>query len=115
MEVATENPCNIRESNYFVRTAQEKAMSGDHFTAVHYLKQAIEKYPRNGQAYTLLGNCQECLEKVDEAIKSYDTALEIDPENAEAWFNKGMTLKKMGMINEATQCIEKCIDLFIGR
>ena len=115
MEIATENPCNIRESNYLVRTAQEKAISGDHFTAVNYLKQAIEKYPRNGQAYTLLGNCQECLEKVDEAIKSYDTALEIDPENAETWFNKGMTLKKKGMINEATQCIEKCIDLFIGR
>lgn len=103
------------ESDYLVRQAQDKAMAGDHFTAVKYLKEAIEKYPRNANAHMLIGNCQDCLDKLDDAIAAYDTALEIDPGNAEAWFNKGMTLKKKGQITESTQCIEKCIDLYCGR
>ena len=35
--------------------------------------------------------------------------------NADAWFNKGMSLKKIGQTKEATQCIEKSIDLYCGR
>jgi tetratricopeptide (TPR) repeat protein len=104
-----------KESDYLVSQAQEKAMSGDHFIAVKYLKEAIEKYPRNANAHTLMGNCQDCLDKLDDAIAAYDTALELDPDNAEVWFNKGMTLKKKGLITESTQCIEKCIDLYCGR
>ena len=104
-----------KESDYLVRQAQEKAMAGDHFTAVKYLKEAIEKYPRNANAHMLLGNCQDCMDKVDEAIASYDKALQMDPDNAETWFNKGMTLKKKGQITESTECIEKCINLYCGR
>ena len=103
------------ESEYLVKQAQEKAMAGDHFTAVKYLKEAIDKYPRNANAHNLMGNCQDCLDKLEDAIASYDTALQLDPENAEAWFNKGMTLKKKGQINESTQCIEKCINLYCGK
>jgi len=103
------------ESDYLVRQAQEKAMAGDHFTAVKFLKEAIDRYPRNANAHTLMGNCQDCMDKVEEAIASYDTALEMDPDNAETWFNKGMTLKKMGQVKESTMCIEKCIDLFCSR
>ena len=102
----------ILESDYLVKQAQEKAMAGDHFTAINYLKQAVEKYPTNAHALTLLGNCQDCLDNVNDAIASYNKALQIDPDDAETWFNKGMSLKKIGKLNEATQCIEKCIELF---
>jgi len=99
------------ESEYLVRQAQERAMAGDHFTAVSYLKQALDAYSKNAHALTLLGNCQDCLDNVKHAIESYDKALQIDPDDAETWFNKGMSLKKIGQINEATQCFEKCMDL----
>ena len=105
----------VKEAEYFVRHAQEKAMAGDHVSAVNYLKKAIDKYPRYSEAYTLLGNCQECLDKNEEAIASYNMALEIDPSHADAWFNKGVALKKMGRTKESAQCIEKSIDLYCGR
>ena len=110
--MATQNI--VKESEYLVRQAQEKAMAGDHFTAVSYLKRAIDAYPENARALTLLGNCQDCLDNVRNAIESYDRALQIDPGDAETWFNKGMSLKKMGQINEATQCFEKCMNLNFG-
>jgi tetratricopeptide (TPR) repeat protein len=90
-------------------------MAGDHAAAVNFLMKAIDRHPRYSEAYTMLGNCQDCLDKKEDAIASYNKALQIDPSHAEAWFNKGMILKKMGQTKEATQCIEKSIDLYCGR
>ena len=111
----TEMGGTLMEPDYLVRQAQEKAMAGDHITAVNYLKKAIEVNPRHTEAYTLLGNCQDCLDQNKEAIASYDKALQIDPGHADTWFNKGMVLKKTGQIKESVQCIEKSIDLYCGR
>lgn len=105
----------VREAEYLVRVAQENAMAGDHALAVNYLKKAIDTNPRYAEAYTLMGNCLECLGKPEDAIVSYDKALQIDASFADAWFNKGMILKKMGQTGEAAQCIEKSIDLYCGR
>jgi tetratricopeptide (TPR) repeat protein len=103
------------EADYLIRRAQENAMVGDHSQAIDLLKKAIDKYPRYAEAYVLLGNCQDCLGKSEDALTSYDRALQIDAGHAEAWFNKGMILKKMGQTGEATKCIEKSIDLYCGR
>ena len=51
----------------------------------------------------------------ERAITAYDSALAIDPGDADAWFNKGMTLKKMGKISDATSCVETAINLYCGR
>ena len=69
----------IKEAEFLVRQAQNKAMAGDHTSAENYLKKAIDKYPKYAEAYTLLGNCQDCLGKSEDAIASYDMALQIDP------------------------------------
>ena len=45
----------VREAEYLVRQAQDKAMAGDHTSAENYLKKAIDKYPRYAEAYTLTG------------------------------------------------------------
>lgn len=102
------------EPEYLVRQAQEMAVAGDHTTAINYLIKAIEANPAYTLAYTLLGNCQDCLDKKEDALASYDKALQVDPGYADAWFNKGMILKKMGQNKEATKCIEKSIDLYCG-
>jgi tetratricopeptide (TPR) repeat protein len=100
------------EAEYLVRQAREMAMSGDHNSAINYLKKAITANPRYSEAYTLLGNCQDCLGQDEDAVASYNQALAIDPCHADAWFNKGISLKKMGQTKEASQCIEKSIDLY---
>jgi tetratricopeptide (TPR) repeat protein len=103
------------DAQYLVRHAQDRAMAGDHAGATDLLTKAINTYPRYAQAYTLLGNCQDCLGKKEDALTSYNKAIQIDPGNADAWFNKGMLLKNMGQAKEATKCIEKSIDLYCGR
>ena len=55
----------------------------------------------------------EC--QYEKALAAYNGALQIDPDAADAWFNKGITLKKMGKHSEGTRCIETAINLYIGR
>ena len=46
----------LQDAEYLVRRAQEYGMTGDHSTAIEYLKKAIDKYPRYAEAYTAMGN-----------------------------------------------------------
>jgi len=41
-------------------------------------------------------NCLDEMGRFEEALSCYDTAIQLDAYNAEAWFNKGLTFKKMG-------------------
>ena len=61
------------------------------------------------------GNIRDSLGQYEGAIASYDSALKIDPNDADAWFDKAMTLKKMGKFKEAESCVETAINLYCGR
>lgn len=45
--------------------------------------------------------------KVDEAIKNYDLAIQLEPNCAEAYYNKGCALENQGKIDESNKCYEK--------
>ncbi len=51
----------------------------------------------------------------EKAIYAYDIALGIDPENADALFNKGVTLKKMGKDTEGKKLVAQAINLYMAR
>ena len=59
-----------------------------------------------GKAFYELG-------KYNEAIKCYNKAIEIDPNNTDALRMKGMALNYLGKYNETIECAEKAIE--IGR
>lgn len=45
--------------------------------------------------------------KVDEAIKNYDLAIQLEPNCAEAYYNKGCALENQGKIDESNKCYER--------
>lgn len=47
----------------------------------------------------------------DSAISSFDKALEINPDNHDAWNNKGVALLMLGIYEEAITCFDKAISL----
>jgi tetratricopeptide (TPR) repeat protein len=55
------------------------------------------------------GNEFFALKNYDDAIKSYDKALELDPEYASAWVNKGSALYKLGLYHDAIADYDKAI------
>lgn len=60
------------------------------------------------------GNLRDSQGLYDKALAAYDSALMIDPEDADVWYNKGDTLQKMGRLEEAQKCFEQAICLYIG-
>ena len=45
--------------------------------------------------------------KLQQAIRSYDVAIEHDPKNVDAWIKKGHALEKLGRLSEAKICWDK--------
>ena len=50
-------------------------------------------------------------DKHEEAITSFDKAIEIKPEFADVWYNKGETLQKLEKYEEAVACYDKVIEI----
>ena len=46
---------------------------------------------------------------LEEALVCYDKVLKVDPENADAWNNKGGCLRKLGRLPEALKCYDMSI------
>lgn len=61
------------------------------------------------------GDICDYLGRFEEAISFYDKALQIDPTDADALFDKGMTLQKMGKRKEALRCIAEAVNLYCDK
>jgi tetratricopeptide (TPR) repeat protein len=70
-----------------------------------------EKAPNNARAWYNKGNVLEKLGKHEEAMRSYDNAVEIQPEYYNAWNNKGNVLHKLGNYEEAIKCFDNVIEI----
>jgi Flp pilus assembly protein TadD len=57
-----------------------------------------------GVAFAVYGN-------LDEAIRAFDRAIEINSQNVDAWHNKGVTLKLLGRTTEADAAFAKVKEL----
>ncbi len=50
-------------------------------------------------------------ERYEEAIECFDTAIEIDPRYADAWYSKGVVLANLERYEEAIKCFDKAIEI----
>ncbi|HET6581422.1 MAG TPA: tetratricopeptide repeat protein [Methanoregula sp.] len=62
-----------------------------------------------------LGEDRGTEDEYEKKIKDFDRDLQVNPDNADAWLNKGIILKKMGKHSDGEKCIEKAIILYICR
>jgi uncharacterized protein with HEPN domain len=61
--------------------------------------------PLNATVWCIRGNYyNDAFIRYDEALASYNHALELDPTHAYCWYSKGITLQNMGRFNEAEIC-----------
>lgn len=84
------------EAQYLYRYALDMIDDGKTEVGLKYLRMAVSLAPRFCKAYNVIGNCLDEMGRYDEAIRSYEKALEIDPQHAEARFKRSMVRKKIG-------------------
>jgi len=61
------------------------------------------------------GDIHDYHHEYEKAIISYDNALQIDPDHADAWFSKAITLNKIKKHSEATRCVAIALSLYMHK
>lgn len=101
---------SIAEQNY--TKAKELTVQGDYYGAIVLLKQAVHFVPDHADAWHLLGACQERNPKWRrDAAESFQMALSIDPNNADALISLGDLYKLEGLITRAQVCYEDALKI----
>jgi len=78
---------------------------------IEQLKKSIFLKPENLFAHSNLGNAFKDLKRYEDAIASYNKAIEIDINYAEIHNNKGNALKSLERYNEAIESYDKAIKI----
>ena len=80
---------------------------------LHQLGQIAKQDP----TYPVSAECFDCgnalyrLERYEDAIASYDKALEVKPDNHEAWYNRGVALSALGRNDDAITSYDKALEV----
>jgi tetratricopeptide (TPR) repeat protein len=85
--------------------------SGQPDSALSYFGEATRLLPRYADAWTNLALAYDHKKMYKEALNSFKTASELDPNNALIYYDAGLTLGKIGKIAEAAQFFQQAIDL----
>ena len=81
--------------------------------AVEWISQAIRQEPK--AAYlTTLGNALQSQGRREEALKAFDKAVQLEPDNADLWNNLGNALAEVGRSAESILCFQHALKLNPG-
>lgn len=103
---------NSQEDNLFSRDVYMDRISGD-FVNPGIIQRVFPaaREAKNTAILMSLGEYYYYQKEYEVCLKCYDAILEINPEYAEAWYNKGVLLKDLGNIQEAGNCFNKVLEL----
>jgi tetratricopeptide (TPR) repeat protein len=86
-----------------------KSLKKEHSESSRRLETLIKEDKKNAwikKGHIFWGQC-----KYDEAIKAFEKAIEVDPQDANAWYYKGLSLERLNRTTEANAAIAKAIML----
>lgn len=82
---------------------------GEFHKALDSFREAESMAPENPEILVKIGTAFEKLRKMEQAIKSYDQAIEKDPSLTIAYLHKGRAFNRMSRFDEALECYEKAL------
>jgi tetratricopeptide (TPR) repeat protein len=88
--------------------------SGDIEKALGYFKKATEAIPNNAEAWINLALAYDNQKRYIEALEAFGIGLGLEPTNAVAYYNCGLTLGKLGRFSDAAGFFRKAIELNPG-
>ena len=91
--------------------ARERFAARDYRGAALLLSSAVESGLAYADTHHLLGMCYALLEWRDEALKSFDEALRLNPRYVEAHLNRAIVLSDLGRATEAEEALATAQDL----
>ena len=101
----------IKEDNEIVlnNLAYAYFIIGDYINSEKLILKAIDINKKNPNFYYNLGNLYKRISRLDDAIKNYDMAISLEPNNYDYHYNKGYVLLKQKKYHLAWKFFEKRI------
>ena len=84
---------------------------GHFLEALDSIKTLKKNYPNEPLIFNICGVCYARLEKLDEAITSYERAISIMPNYADAHNNLGNAFRRIGKLDAAINSLEKALTI----
>src|SRR4030043_1485350 len=78
-----------------------KTAAGDNLKALEYFSENLKRHPEDPMCYIDRANSYLSLKSWDPAIKDYSMSLDLDPDNSDAWLNKGTAQLNSGKTADA--------------
>ncbi|MBP9853544.1 MAG: tetratricopeptide repeat protein [Candidatus Omnitrophica bacterium] len=101
---------DLGEIMYF--QAQHAILDENFNLAIRFLKEAVEYNPFDGAAYNDIALCMiEIEEDVHETMSYFDIGIEVEPDYATIFHNKGWFLNQLGRPQEAIAYLNKALTI----
>ena len=84
---------------------------GNGLEGVKILAHSLEISPNNPDAHYNRGNALRGLNRLDEALQSFDSALALKPDHADAYISRGNILGALNRPSEALQSFDRALEL----
>ncbi len=91
----------VRELDELAQKAYTATNAGDFITAESYWTQIIEQFPDNPAALSNRGNARVSQNKLEDAIRDYNKAVELAPSATDPYLNRGAALEGLGKWKDA--------------
>lgn len=85
--------------------------SGQMTQAEQASRELLRSYPQSLLVINFLAAALQAQGKLDQALQAYDRSIQLKPDDAKTYYNRGLTLKALGRLQEAVQSYEKAIQL----
>ena len=85
--------------------------SGQMTQAEQASRELLRSYPQSLLVINFLAAALQAQGKSDQALQAYDRSIQLKPDDAKTYDNRGLTLKALGRLQEAVQSYEKAIQL----
>jgi tetratricopeptide (TPR) repeat protein len=85
--------------------------SGDNLQALEYFSKNLKLHPNDPQIYLDRANSYFISKSWDMAVNDYSMSLDLNPDNSDAWLNKGISLLNEGKVEDACHDFRKSFRL----
>ncbi len=100
----------FKNENFQYLSAVALVNAEDYNLAEKVLRELMKKGAKDLH-FVVLGNIYFGRGEKEKALEFYDRALEENPENVEAWNNKGFLLFTLGLYEEALKCYDRALEI----
>ena len=77
--------------------------------ALDAVETLTKDYPNESLLYNISGACYKQIGQLEEAFKSFQKAVALKPDYAEAQYNLGVTIHELGQMDSAIKCYERAL------